>query len=254
MNNGLQIPSSNFNQSRSGLRTLALYKTIDLSVARQLTSNGGFGSAEVITLAGNSFYCDADPSSGNFKVRFQDTNADMAPADLYCAPGAIFNLPFTQILITNPAQPGKFAKIVYGVDIDFQPGSVSQVSFAGNVNLNGSVYNGSYVSFGALAVGSNVVIPPASNTAGIILANFTCSTVATAGGNFSLLAKTSAPASTTDGDGLGNGLFILSGGGTNIQNFQLINPVFIPTGKGLYIYIIAGSVLIGSNVSANWQQ
>lgn len=122
MNQFLTSPSTDFRRVRDGREAIPLYIDVDLSSARTTDAQ-----ALVLNIAGNSFYIDANPSDGVCTVQFQNTNFDRSTAPIYCGPGAIFNVPFTQILIRNTAQAGKKIRIVYGVDIDFIAGSIASV-------------------------------------------------------------------------------------------------------------------------------
>lgn len=119
---GLTNPSTDFSRVRDRREAIPLYVDIDLSSARTTDAD-----ALALSIAGNSFYIDANPSDGVCTVQFQDTNFDRATAPIYCGPGAIFNVPFTQVLIRNAAQAGKKIRIIYGVDIDFIAGSIASI-------------------------------------------------------------------------------------------------------------------------------
>ena len=120
-------PSSDFNSVRDGRNAPDFYFDLDLSTTFD----------RFINIAGNSFYCDANPVDGNFVVYFQETDSLRGPTPFYASPGFIARIPFTQIRVVNStAQPGKKARVVYGTDTDFQPGSVSQITLSGNVGIN----------------------------------------------------------------------------------------------------------------------
>lgn len=234
--NHLQKSSVDFNAVRDGRTSPDFYIDVDLS---------NIGD-QIFNIAGNSFYVDANPSDGNAIVYFQDTDKLSGPTPFYVSPGFIARIPFTQIRVRNSSQPGKKIRIVYGTDTDFQPGSVSQVTFAGNVTLNGFVYNNSF-ALTALAVGANALIAPASNPNGMILSNLDATYLCSANGQANILAKSSPPASFVDGDGIGTVKFSgqSSGGAASFYNYQLINPMYIAPGKGLYLYLAAGTVFVG---------
>lgn len=242
--NILQRSATNFAAVRDGRTSPDFFFDVPLDVAGE----------QFVSIAGNSFYIDANPMDGNAVVYFQDTNLDNTPTPFYVSPGFIARIPFTQVRIKWSSQPGKKIRIVYGTDTDFQPGSVSQVSFAGNVNVNGAVYNASVV-LNALTVGAATqVIAPAANTSGIILSNLCLSYLANTNGQATILAKASAPATMLDGDGVGVAQ-ISEGSVNNAFTFNLINPLFLSPGKGLYVFVAAGSVLGGSPLTtATWQQ
>ena len=134
----LSSPSQDFQAVRDNRRALPFYIDIDLSTARTESS------PLLVTASGNVFYADADPNSGICSVEFQDTGSDAAAVRLYVSGGAIFNIPFTQFKITNAAQAGKKIRLVYGVDVDFQPGSVTQIALSGNlINVDDYTYQSS---------------------------------------------------------------------------------------------------------------
>lgn len=119
--NALRKPTSDFARVRDGRESIPLYIDVDLSVARSGSS------ALQLSIAGNSFYIDANPNDGVAQIQFQDTGFDNASPPIYCGPGAIFRVPFTQISVENAAQAGKKIRIIYGVDIDFIAGSIASV-------------------------------------------------------------------------------------------------------------------------------
>lgn len=115
----LKKPKTDFAAVRDGRNSLPLWMDIDLTSARSISA----GNALSINIAGNSFYIDQDTANvGNSTVHFQDTNLGNSSAPLFVSAGFIANVPFTQILIENTAQPAKRLRIFYGVDIDFQAG------------------------------------------------------------------------------------------------------------------------------------
>jgi len=117
----LLTPSTDFSRVRDGREAIPLYIDVPLDTARS-----GSGALQ-LNIAGNSFYIDANPNDGVAQVQFQDTSFDRASAPIYCGPGAIFKVPFTQISIENAAQAGKKIRIIYGVDIDFIAGSIATI-------------------------------------------------------------------------------------------------------------------------------
>lgn len=154
MTNKLIAPSTDFRAVRDGRNSQVFYVDIALDTARSAAAGTGL----VLPISGNSFYCDANPTDGNAFVHFQDTNFDRGPVPLYVSPGTIFNIPYTKILLENSAQPGKKIRIAYGIDVDFQPGSVAQISIAGNVISQSLTY-----SRGALGQAFNVFISGTGN-------------------------------------------------------------------------------------------
>lgn len=123
----LQRPDIDFNEVRDGRRSALFYYDVDLSGARSVLT----GTQLVISTAGDSIYVDKDPSRvGNATVHFQDITLGSTPAPVYCEPGFIAKVPFSQLLIENLAQPGKIFRFFYGIDIDFTPGSSTSISIS----------------------------------------------------------------------------------------------------------------------------
>jgi hypothetical protein len=128
----LQRPQVGFNAVRDGRRAPIFWYDIDLSTARSIAA----GTAEILPLAGDSFYADLDPvNQGEAVVTFQDTNLTSHGAPIFVTRGHIVNVPFTKLLIENAAQPGKRLRFFYGVGLDFKPGSSSSVSVSGEVSV-----------------------------------------------------------------------------------------------------------------------
>lgn len=128
----LKKPSTDFGAVRDGRQALPFYVDIDLTTARSIAA----GTALKLDIAGNSFFTDADTSTGgNGIVHFQDTSLGISSAPFFVSPGFIANVGFTQLLIENTAQAGKKMRIFYGVDIDFQAG----------VNTSSTVINSTQV-------------------------------------------------------------------------------------------------------------
>lgn len=130
---GALTPSStDFNEVRDGRRSSLFHYDLDLGVARSQSDGTHF----VLPAAGNSFYVDKNPALvGSATVHFQDTTFGNAPAPVFCEPGFIATVPFTQLFFENEAQPDKIFRFMYGVDIDFQPGTSATVAITGNVRV-----------------------------------------------------------------------------------------------------------------------
>lgn len=125
-------PNVDFGAVRDGRRPPFFHYDLDLSTARSLAA----GTAEVVELAGDSFYSDIDPvNQGDAVVIFQDTNLSANGAPVYVTRGHIVEAPFTRLLIENAAQPGKRLRFFYGVGIDFKPGAASTVNVSGSVRV-----------------------------------------------------------------------------------------------------------------------
>lgn len=225
----------NFQRVRDGRNALPFYFDLDLSTARSVAAGTHF----IANVAGDSFYADANPIDGNCVVHFQDTNLDRAAVPFYVSPGFIANVPFTQLLIENAAQPGKKIRISYGVDIDFQPGSVAQIAVSnsgGYTAVRPEAPTGSYGSLAGIAANTaDVVFLPAANTAGAILLSADLSiwdntTNATA----AFVAKNAAPITIVDGSVIIASKATGGAGATIASNAQLNYPQYIPAGLGLY--------------------
>jgi len=125
---GVRKTGTDFDAVRQQLQTGPLYIDIDLTTARSLTA----GTALTLPINGNSLFVDQKPNSGYATCYVQDTaRAGNTPVTLY--PGAVFHVPFTQLLIENIAQPGLSLRVVYGVDIDFTP--ALSAGFFGSVSV-----------------------------------------------------------------------------------------------------------------------
>lgn len=155
----LDESSVDFSKVRDGRNSMPLWLDIDLSVARSITGTGA-NAALCINVAGNSFYSDQNALQGVATVHFQDTNLSTASAPITVNPGFIANVPYTQLLIENSAQPGYRMRLFYGVDVDFQPGTGGQVTVAGSVSIidGGKARTLNNLSF----LGQNSVAPVAA--------------------------------------------------------------------------------------------
>ena len=121
-NFGLHTPATDFARTQSQLNTLPFYIDVDLSASRSHTN----GSALVVNFTGNSIYVDQRHSSGNASLTFQDTGE--RPTPIFVQAGFIARLPFTFFSIENDAQPGKTLRVIYGVDVEFSPGTGAGVN------------------------------------------------------------------------------------------------------------------------------
>lgn len=237
---GINPPSTDFPAVRDGRRARVFYYDVDLSTARSIAA----GTALILTIAGNSFFCDQSPNQGAATVYFQDftlTPTDAPP--IYCGPGFVGTVPFTTLLIENTAQAGKRFRFFYGVDVDFKPSLSGSIALTGTINAApyGMSYGASYKSTSALVANTgDVVFSPGANVNGAVIwaAGFLHQETVAAG--ISLVAKASAPASIVDGD-----VLLQTQNFTNAaSNFEcgaLPNPVFVAAGKGAYFIAAAAS-------------
>lgn len=204
---GFSQPSIDFAAVRDSRRAVPFYLPVDLSVARSIAA----GTQLVVPIAGNSFYSDplvdgAGAAIGGVAVvHFQDTNLNPAGTPFTVAPQFIARVPFTQLLIENPAQAGKSARFIYGVDVDFTPGINAQVSITGIVSGQdvGTPYGVKFTSTATINLGATeLVLAAGSNLAGVRVvrgAGYNSNTGGPTVGQ-ALHAHTGAPAAITDGD------------------------------------------------------
>lgn len=250
MNNFLKKPSTDFGAVRDGRASMPLYMDIDLSVARAIGSTGA-NVPLILNIAGNSLYIDQDTAKvGNATIHFQDTNLSSASAPLFVSAGFIANVPFTQLLVENTAQPGKRLRIFYGVDIDFQAGVNASISISGTVavsNLPDWCLNPAYVwtsTTNAAANTAEMIIDPAFNTNGVVVyfASFASET-GTSASIASIIAHTVAPTTPTDGTVIVPTMD--KNGTTNMGMTQMA--IMIPAGKGLF-FISSAAETSGRNM------
>lgn len=248
-------PTTDFNAVRDGRRSPWYSYELDLSVARIDAPSQDF----ILPIAGNSFYVDRAPDVGSAFIQFQDTSFDRAMLPIYAGPGFIANAPFTQIKITNAAQPGKTLRIFYGVDIDFLPGTSSEIVLSGAVSISSgtvSISNSistkakSLANFVAVnnestapSAGYSTWIAPASNTAGVTILNASIRFFDTSNIIQYFIASAAQPVF------IGGSPVILmsqvtavSSTGNIFSGAELNSPVFLPVGIGLYFYSSVGSV------------
>jgi hypothetical protein len=238
---GIARPTTDFQAVRDGRRSTPLYYTIDLSTARSIAA----GTMAIVDIQGNSFY--ADPlqdalgatAAGYATVHFQDANLNPQGTPMLVGPQFIANVPFTRILVENIAQPGKFLRIIYGVDIDFSPGLNASVAINGTVNTNeiGISWASSYRS--TTAMGANTpdsVFSAAANANGGTLwaAQFENVNAGIANLYAAYLMKAAAPATVIDGDVLvqGQGNFTI-GAANSVLFGTLARAVRFASGKRL---------------------
>lgn len=227
----LALPSSDFDAVRDGRTSTLKYQDIDLSVAR------ADADAFVMNAAGNSFYVDANPSDGVAFIEFQDSAQDSATVQLYASPGFIANLPFTYFKVVNTAQPGKKIRVAYGVDIDFQPGSIAQIAVTnvgGYTSIRPEESTGFFNDVSTIVANTPItVFTPAVNINGAVLLSAHMADIATAAQLQVFIAKNSAPANIGDGE-----IMLMSApsavGAAQYSANSLHEPMYIGAGKGLY--------------------
>lgn len=161
---------------------------------------------------------------------------------------------FDRITITSSAaQTIKFFIATGEGDYDRLLGSIQLI---GDVALNaatlaamqnlGAVYGASYKSATAMAANTpDTVFTPAANTNGAIVHVAHFSQEVATGLNCSYVAKASAPANPLDGDVILSPNAVSLVAGSRGNGGQLVRPIKIAAGKGLY-FISAAAELIAS--------
>lgn len=254
----LQRPTTDFFAVRDGRRSPWYSHEVDLSTARTDTPSGDL----ILQIAGNSFYIDRAPDVGNASIQFQDTSFDRAMLPIYAGPGFIANAPFTQIKITNIAQPGKVLRIFYGVDIDFQPGTSSEIVLTGVVNTNAVIsgvvqtndislnkpkikdYTGVLAfnanSFPAINGFTNFMLPGSNvNGTTILDAFFKLNDPGNTNNTHYFIAAPSMPLF------IGSGYVFLVAEETSAGNYnaKLSSPIYLPPGMGVFLYSAQSSII-----------
>jgi hypothetical protein len=239
--------STDFNRVRDGRNSPDAYFDFDLTTARD----------EMINVAGNSFYIDANPEDGNAVVYFQETDNLRGPTPFYVSPGFIARIPFTQIRIRNTSQPGKKIRVVYGVDTDFQPGSVSQVSFAGEVTINDVIASTvqSVGASGAIPIGANnsVLLAAGGTPLGINLKSVSLSATAGAASatEVAFIAAPAPPAGFTGNFVTLGFLRVSNAASANVDELNFAR--LIPPNWGLYARYTASAAIGSFGVQVSYQ-
>ena len=144
---------------------------IDLSTARSFAAGTAlrFDSAD-----GNSLMIDQDPSVGNATMYLQSDQANTT-ARIYVGPGFIIRAPFSGLSFENAAQPGRILRVLFGMDIDFQPGLNQAVTITGfGAGATLGVYNvgllpaSIFSSTAALVAATPEVVATFSTNGGVI--------------------------------------------------------------------------------------
>lgn len=196
------------------------HKDLDLSVAR---------SNQVVEVLGNFLYLDKS-SSGIITVSFNDQE----DVPVQFGPGGGARTPFTRLFISNAAQPGKTARLIYAVgdtilpdfNIDTLQQIVDPVTVTPNDVFRTDPVTGASIFNLALTTDATLktILAPASNVNGLKIKR-AYSYVNTANVFGRMMAWT-----TTPGTWL-NGMAILVG---DISGKELNREFFIPAGYGLF--------------------
>jgi hypothetical protein len=249
----MRKPSTDYNALSHGLRGLPLFREVDLSTARSIAA----GTAMEIIAAGNTFYADplvdaaGLPIGGVATVHFQDLTLGPGNTPFTIYPQAIMNIPFTRLLIENPAQAGKKMRFIFGVDLAFSPGINANVSIVGSVattttDTPSAAPGASFIANAGLASNApEVVILPAANLNGLIVHSasiWTAHVTAASTSQTALIAKTSAPANGADGEMICfAGVYCQTAAGILSAGAQREKAYRVAAGKGLYFYQSGGA-------------
>lgn len=184
-------------------------------------------------LEGDFLFADPD-STGRVYVRLNNSAADQWPI---VAQGGIQDIPINDVFITHAAQVGSVMRLWYGYRARFLTpaqaiSTIGTITNPVNVRDYGTAYGAKFTSTAFLAAAATEnVWAAAANTAGAILA---LSLLSRGGGAYSPLycahAHTAAPAAITDGDIVCASIDSHTAASIGDQ----IQPLLIPTGKGLW--------------------
>lgn len=225
----LQKTNTDFGAVRDGRRAMPLYIDIDLSTARSIAA----GNALVLNIAGNTVFSNPNPACGDCVLHFQDTTLGAASAPFYVTPGFIANVEFTQILVENAAQTGRIARIFYGVDLDFQAGSNTNVNIAGSVDSKITVGDLSNSISGAYT-GGVALITAAANTTGVIVTSATLR-VNTSLANL-MLGEPFMLVGVTGSRVVSKVSAVVINGANAMITVDTPNSLYIPAGQALYCW------------------
>lgn len=223
--------SADFDRARFQLATPFQYLDIALDVA---------ASNMQVEIAGDFLYCDT-AFDGVVTIEL-NTQQDAPLAPFQIKAGFAMQALFKKLKVSWNAQPGKKIRILYSTGERIIPALTGNLTISGTIATleDGMSYGASFKSVAALAVNSvETIVSPAANLNGMILhaSSFLTVTGVGAVNNGSILAKTSAPTSLVDGDAILSPVNTTYG--ADSQRYlcaQLIKPVKIAAGKGLYFF------------------
>ena len=124
---GMVQPFSDMAAALNQLRSRPFFVDVDLSAARTAAA------PLLLPIVGNCFYVDQKAGGGVARIHFQDPTIGSTPITV--CPGFKAGLAFTQIAIENDAQAGTTMRIVYGTDLDFNPGTGAGISLLNPVSV-----------------------------------------------------------------------------------------------------------------------
>ena len=234
---GFQLPRDDFFSQRADLRAIPLQREIDLSVPRSLAA----GTALVCSMAGNLIYIDQKAASGYATVHFQD-DVSVGNTGVTVYPGFLCEVPFTQLIIENVAQPGQVMRIIYGTDLAFRPvPSAAGVTVLNSLNIADLIAGNCQFILNSIGPGVGATItnllPVASNVSGARIRSAALYTQPGAGGSVSSLLV-AGPVAPVGFASLNPGILLLSnsnivpGSGVTVQETTLSRT--IPAGWGVW--------------------
>jgi hypothetical protein len=181
---GVLAPTSDMQRVRDGRQAGPFYLDIDLGTARSVAA----GTALELNISGNFLYMDQRQGSGLATLYLEQDDRGMTPFTVFA--GWKAKVAFTRLFVENASQPGAILRLVYGVDLDLDPGIGAGVSVLNPVTIEDSIganYN-HYSLSTAVAVGNNasMVIDGATAPRGIRIRHIYLSGAAGAGGTITL--------------------------------------------------------------------
>jgi hypothetical protein len=204
---------------------------------------------------GDMLYADSD-STGLITVRLNSESEDPWPIK---AQGGVQNVPIREILVTHAAQAGKFLNLWYGYRARFVApsqdiatiGSITNTVTIQNAGVN---YGASFTSTVALLADTNEqIIAPAANLNGVkFVSAWSFSQWAAGMQQFVMLAKSSAPASVSDGALLGLAQTWVTFAGAFQAMWAAQQAHLVSSGKGMYFRNGPAAAQIGALRGLNY--
>lgn len=217
-----------FERARTQIATPFQYIDIPLDTA---------DSNKIFNISGDFLYVDP-ASTGVATIELNNQYQDKA-APFYIQSGFALQAVFKQVKLTWAAQAGKFLRLLYSTGDRVVPAFSAALSITGLVNTQpyGITYASSFASDNLHSANSpSTVFLPAANTGGAVVwaAEFSSGNGSSAWQQASFVAKSSAPTTVKDGVVVA-GVSGYAANGTNIvATGQLVNPIRLPAGLGLY--------------------